>query len=104
MLAGEITFKVNRHKPASAESGQPLGTMSQEISYFENGVEIVRVHQFVLPDGSLGGSGLPDPKRIYEGNTAYHLRSPAKNWREKISFYLSDTRDRIFWRFGIEVD
>ena len=26
---------------------------------------VVFVHEFVLPDGSLGASGKPDPKRIW---------------------------------------
>jgi len=104
MLAGEITFKITRNKPASPESGQPPGTMSQEVVYSENGVEVVRLQQFVLLNGTLGASGRPDPKRIYEGEIAYRLRQPAKNGRERIRFYLSDLRDRICWWFGIEVD
>jgi hypothetical protein len=104
MLAGEITSKVTRNKPASPQSGQPPGTMSQEVVYSENNLEVARVHQFVLPSGALGGSGFPDPKRIYEDGIAYHLRSPAQSSREKIRFYLSDQRDRICWWIGIEVD
>lgn len=50
--------------PASAAAGQPPGTLSQQVRYLdENGV-VARAHRFVLPDGELGASGLPDPKAV----------------------------------------
>jgi len=104
MLAGEITFGIQNTNPASPESRQPPGTITQMVSYFEKGEEVVRLHQFVLPDGSLGGSGLPDPKTIYEGPIAYLQRRKARNWREKLCYFISDTTDRICWKLGIEVD
>jgi hypothetical protein len=32
---------------------------------------VALVHQYVRPDGSIGGSGLPDPKRVVIGGTVY---------------------------------
>jgi hypothetical protein len=104
MLSGEIAAQVKNNKPAPPQSGQPPGTLSQEVWYFENGEEVARIHQYVRPDGRLGGSGVPDPKRLYENGKAYRLRHPAKNWKEKLRFKLSDFRDRLVWAVGREID
>ena len=68
VLSGEIfEFPLQPQGP-TASSGQPPGTMSQTLIY-SNGHEIVAAaHCFVLPDGELGASGLPDPKAVlFEG-------------------------------------
>ena len=67
------------------------------------GSEVARVHQYLRKDGTLGASGRPDPKMIIEKGVAYRLRKPAKNRREEILFYISDWRDRLFWKLGIEI-
>jgi hypothetical protein len=36
-----------------------------------NDEEIALVHQYVKPDGSFGGSGQPDPKRLRQGDFLY---------------------------------
>lgn len=65
---------------------------------------LVRAHRYVLAGGTIGASGLADPKRIRDNDVIYHLRHPPKNRIEKFLYWLSDTRDRIFWAMGIEVD
>ena len=35
--------------------------------------ELARVHQYLRPDGTIGASGKPDPKRLLEGNILYRL-------------------------------
>jgi hypothetical protein len=53
---------------------EPFGTVSQMISYRDaNGNEVARVHQYLRPDGTVAGSGLPDPKRLFEDGTIYRL-------------------------------
>ncbi len=49
--------------PASAKPGLPSCTLSQFITYKRDGQELARAHQYKLRDGSIGGSGKPDPKR-----------------------------------------
>ncbi len=66
---GELFAVLESSRPASAEAGQPAGTTSEIHVYFD--LEMLRVavvHQYVLPDGSLGGSGRPDPKRLLLDN------------------------------------
>ena len=47
----------------------PPGTKSQYIRYFDaNGEFVADVHQYLRPDGSLGASGRPDPKRMVVGD------------------------------------
>lgn len=51
-----------------------------QLVKYENdkGVEVARVHQYLLEDGSLGASGLPDPKRICQKGTVYACDRPKK--------------------------
>lgn len=78
-LAGEFTRRLNRDKhPAPPASGQPHCTRSQNISYLDaEGREIARVHQYLRPDGTLGGSGKPDPKRLFENGILYRQMKDA---------------------------
>lgn len=42
------------------------------IAYFDgNGDEIATAHQYLLPNGTLGAGGVPDPKRLMVGGTLY---------------------------------
>jgi hypothetical protein len=105
MLAGTLTIHINRDViPTRIEAKEPLGTRSQEFSYFDGNMEVVRGHQYLRPNGQLGGSGRPDPKRIFEGGIWYRTRHPAKNWRQKLQYFISDCIDRLCWWFRIEVD
>ncbi|HEV8364995.1 MAG TPA: hypothetical protein VGQ52_15885 [Gemmatimonadaceae bacterium] len=50
----------------------PAGTRSQIIAYHAfGGAMVAVVHQYLLPDGSIGASGLPDPKRLLINNMLY---------------------------------
>lgn len=42
----------------------PRGTKSQLIIYYDGEREVALAHRYLFPDGSIGGSGKPDPKRI----------------------------------------
>ena len=71
--AGELIMRTlkDRH-PSSPRAGLPLCTRSQTIAYLDpNGDEVALVHQYLLPNGSLGGSGLPDPKRLLVEGVLY---------------------------------
>jgi hypothetical protein len=76
MRAGEFTQEVLEEGRPHAEvaSKEPLGTVSQMVSYRDsNNDEVARVHQYLRPDGSIGASGLPDPKRLLEDGVLYRL-------------------------------
>ena len=49
---------------ASQASGQPPGSLSQRLLYLDGRDVIAEAHCFLLPDGSIGASGLPDPKAV----------------------------------------
>lgn len=105
VLAGQLAETVNRNThPSRTEASEPFCTRTQEVSYFDGALEVARVHQYMRTTGQLGASGRPDPKRIFESGVLYRLRHPPKNLREKIQYFLSDWRDRLCWRVGIEVD
>jgi hypothetical protein len=42
----------------------PRGTKSQLVIYNDGEREVAITHRYLFPDGSTGGSGRPDPKRI----------------------------------------
>lgn len=70
---GEYNVIVRRRGIPAPESGQPPNTESQTVVYYDKrtGDKIAIVHQFVLEDGTLGGSGMPDPKQLYHDGVLY---------------------------------
>lgn len=70
--SGEFSEKLYSQGPPSPNSGQPPGTLSQIISYLDRrGREIARVHQYLRRNGTLGGSGKPDPKKLLHEGVLY---------------------------------
>ncbi|MGO9974198.1 MAG: hypothetical protein ACLP01_15635 [Solirubrobacteraceae bacterium] len=61
----------------SPRSGQPIGTKSQMVEYWEPAgthlVKIALVHRYLRADGTLGGSGLPDPKFVVHDGVRYGI-------------------------------
>lgn len=57
---------------------EPKGTRSQTIRYSKGGQWLLEVHQYLRPGNTIGGKGLPDPKRIRENGTIYTV--PPKPW------------------------
>ncbi len=63
---------ITEYAANSSKTGQPKGTRTQMVAYVNsNDEEIALVHQYVKPDGSFGGSGQPDPKRLRQGDFLY---------------------------------
>lgn len=49
-----------------APDGEPFCTHSQILFYYNLSNQLLAVvHQYRRPDGTLGASGKPDPKKIY---------------------------------------
>lgn len=73
--AGALTSTTleDRH-PSLPGANEPFCTRSQMISYRDpDGNELARAHQYLRPDGTIGASGRPDPKRLYEKGILYGL-------------------------------
>lgn len=94
LQAGEFIQKIKKSRHPTPESaGQVHCTSSQEVFYIDaaTGREIARIHQYLRPDGSLGGSGKPDPKRLFHNGILYALKTPqpedAGSW-SKLKRYL----------------
>ena len=54
---------------------------TQELSWIDNATnaERARLHRYITSSGKIGGSGLPDPKRIHlESGARYHLTRPLR--------------------------
>jgi hypothetical protein len=80
MKAGEFTAVVRKPgKPQPEILAQWPTAISQSVSYLDSmNNEIARVHQYVLPDGTIVASGRPDPKLLYEDGVLYHLVKDSK--------------------------
>ena len=71
--------------PPSPRANQPPGTQSQRVEYWgtEEGrlVKIATVHRYLRQDGTLGASGLPDPKRVFHDGIVYapYVEPPSKD-------------------------
>jgi hypothetical protein len=72
---GEIREQVIHSGEPSAEIGLPPGTKTQMISYLDStGFELARAHRFLLPDGTIGASGKPDPKRMFKDGKLFRIQ------------------------------
>lgn len=67
-----------RH-PSPPMANEPVCTWSRMLSYRERVTdeEVARVHQYDRPDGTIGLSGLPDPKRVLRDGILYRLHRKA---------------------------
>lgn len=63
----------SRH-PSLPAANEPYCTRSLMLAYFDQaGNEVARVHQYLRPDGTVGASGRPDPKRLLDAGVLYRL-------------------------------
>jgi hypothetical protein len=74
MLKGELRAEVAKTRSAPASANQVPGTLTQRVRYFRASELVAIVHQYVRPDGTIGGSGLPDPKWLKDGNVILKYR------------------------------
>ena len=81
LTQGELTSVILESRPAPIDAGQDPGTLSQMLSYRDAGNnELARVHQYLKPDGTIGGKGKPDPKRVFIDGVLYRLvKNPKAN-------------------------
>lgn len=60
-----------RQRPAPVAMNEPAGTLSGIFEYrLQDGTLVARAHRYLRSDGSLGGSGRPDPKWLLAGEVA----------------------------------
>jgi len=69
---GKLHEKPYFEAPPDKNSGEPPGTLSQIVAYLDSqGRPVAIVHQYVRKDGSLGGGGRPDPKKLFHNGKLY---------------------------------
>jgi hypothetical protein len=73
-IQGNVIRGAGRH-PSLYLAREPFCTESQELSYADpiTGQELARAHRYLRPDGTLGASGLPDPKRVFLKGVLYRI-------------------------------
>jgi len=70
--AGELTERELVRGRPSLSSAHPAEAISRRVGYYdEDGRELAVAHELILPDGTTGGSGRPDPMRVDVDGTLY---------------------------------
>src|SRR5436309_1519622 len=65
---------IDSHHARPEHSGQPFCTYSQMIGYLDiQNNQVAKVHRYLKPDGSIGGSGQEDPVRLFLNGITYKL-------------------------------
>jgi hypothetical protein len=79
--SGELpSFVMENRHPENPPAGEPFCTHSQIVYYYTKRRELVAiVHQYVRPDGTLGGSGKPDPKWLRLADRAIRVRAEPRS-------------------------
>jgi hypothetical protein len=74
--SGELQQLIVRDgHPSAPKANEPFCTRSQTIIYREaSGQRVAVVHQYLRQDGTLGASGVPDPKKLWQGGVVYEAR------------------------------
>ena len=74
--SGEIRTRITRHSHPDKIAQEPICTWSQMVLYIdENDEPLAHVHQYLRPDGTIGASGRPDPKRLFLPDRTIFVRS-----------------------------
>jgi hypothetical protein len=75
---GDIIAVVRSEGQPNPRAQQPVGTRSQRVEYWgaKDGAlsKIAVAHQYLRPDGTIGASGKPDPKRVLHEGIIYAPR------------------------------
>ena len=76
-LDGRMKAVIKKDRqPDSPPPGEPVCTRSQIVLYYDQDNRwVALVHQYLRRDGTLGGSGKPDPKRLQYANRILAVRS-----------------------------
>lgn len=77
IAAGELYARVQWERTPRPGSGQPPGTRSQIVNYYDAATDakVAVVHRYLLPDGRVGASGLEDPKQVLWDGTVHVQRA-----------------------------
>lgn len=69
--ARDLREEIRADRPAPPAIGPP-GTRSQLVRYFDGATLVAEVHRYLRPDGTLGASGMPDPKGLLHDGRWYY--------------------------------
>lgn len=67
----QLDLVVRTSRALRANIGEPPGTQSITYDVYHRGESVALVHCYLRPDGSLGASGLYDPKAVLIGAVLY---------------------------------
>ena len=71
----EVVQKNQHRSAANASAALPFCTHSQMIDYLDqHDKKVAIVHQYLLPDNTIGASGRPDPKMLVHKGVRYQVR------------------------------
>ena len=74
---GQLVVEVDPNRdghPSPPLANEPICTRSQILIYKTlQGQKIAEAHQYLREDGSIGASGLPDPKEVLHDGVLHYL-------------------------------
>jgi len=69
-----VMLVLSERHPSSPLANEPVCTKSQLVGYFaRNTTKLAEAHRYLRQDGSIGLSGLADPKKVLDGQDLYML-------------------------------
>jgi len=73
--SGELIAVAIHEGTPTPDKQQPLGTKTVTVAIREtvDGPDLAHAHGFIQPDGTIGASGLMDPKRIWKDGKVYRI-------------------------------
>lgn len=74
VTAGTLRARTRLSRLAPQSAGQAPGTVSQFVEYFDGRQKVAQIHQYLRPDGTIGASGRPDPKGVFENGRWYRTK------------------------------
>ena len=70
--AGRLREVVVKDRPCPLAS-EPAGTRSQMVADVDGVRRVALVHRYLRPDGTVGASGMPDPKELLDDDVLYFV-------------------------------
>ncbi|WP_322797425.1 hypothetical protein [Tepidiforma sp.] len=73
--SGELSLHIEKDDhPSPLRAAEPLCTRSQLLAVVDRSGQVVaRLHRYLRADGTIGGSGRPDPKAVLFDGVLYFV-------------------------------
>lgn len=79
-VAGDLSILISEDRhPEPSPQGHPSCTRSRCVYFVDGDVYVASAHMYLRPDGSVGGSGRPDPRVVVTDDGRVLQWDPRRN-------------------------